>query len=204
MTGGLGGRALRVLLVDNYDSFAYNLAQALRALGATVEVFRNDAIGVDEALARRPDRYVVSPGPCSPAEAGISVELCRRADAPLLGVCLGHQSLVQAFGGRVGRAERVVHGKASPVAHEGSGLFREIPNPFPAARYHSLAALDVPPCFEVTARTADRGELMAVRHRERPLYGVQFHPESYLTPDGGALLRNFLAGPSPQAPPRVS
>ena len=182
----------RVLLVDNYDSFAFNLAQALRVLGAHVLVFRNDAITVDEALARRPDRFVVSPGPCSPDQAGISVELCRRADAPLLGVCLGHQSLVQAFGGRIGRAPRVMHGKASSVAHDGKGLFRGLPNPFQAARYHSLAALEVPPCFEVTARTADLGELMAVRHRERPLYGVQFHPESYLTPEGGTLLGNFL------------
>ena len=184
--------SLRVLLVDNYDSFAFNLAQALRVLGAEVLVCRNDAISVEEALARRPDRFVVSPGPRSPDQAGISVELCRRADAPLLGVCLGHQSLVQAFGGRVGRAPRVVHGKASGIAHDGKGLFRGLSNPFPAARYHSLAALDVPPCFEVTARTADRGELMAVRHRQRPLYGVQFHPESYLTPEGGALLGNFL------------
>jgi anthranilate synthase component 2 len=186
---------LRVLLVDNYDSFAYNLAQALRMLGADVEVFRNDAITVDEALARRPDRFVVSPGPRSPAEAGISVELCRRADAPLLGVCLGHQSLVEAFGGTVGRAPRVMHGKASPVAHDGRGLFRGLPNPFAAARYHSLAALTVPECFEMTARTADRGELMAVRHRLRPLWGVQFHPESYLTHEGGAILRNFLESP---------
>ncbi|MCK6461743.1 MAG: aminodeoxychorismate/anthranilate synthase component II [Planctomycetes bacterium] len=188
--------SLRILLVDNYDSFAYNLAQALRVLGAEVEVFRNDAIGVDDALARRPDRFVVSPGPRSPEEAGISVELCLRADAPLLGVCLGHQSLVRAFGGTVGRAPRVMHGKASPVEHDGRGLFRGIPSPFPAARYHSLAALAVPDCFEVTARTADRGELMAVRHRERPLWGVQFHPESYLTPQGGAILRNFLESPA--------
>lgn len=185
-----------VLLVDNYDSFAYNLAQALRALGASVEVFRNDAIGVDEALERRPDRFVISPGPCSPAEAGISVELCRRADAPLIGVCLGHQALVQAFGGRIGRAPRVMHGKTSPVVHGGEGLFRGVPSPFPAARYHSLAALDVPACFEVLARTDD-GELMAVRHRERPLWGVQFHPESYLTAHGGTLLRNFLESPTP-------
>ncbi len=187
---------LRVVLVDNYDSFAYNLAQGLRVLGADVEVLRNDAITADEALARRPDRFVVSPGPCSPAEAGISVELCRRANAPLLGVCLGHQSLVHAFGGTIGRAARVMHGKASPVAHDGRGLFRGIPNPFPAARYHSLAALAVPDCFEVTARTADRGELMAVRHRDRPLWGVQFHPESYLTPQGGTILRNFLESPA--------
>jgi anthranilate synthase/aminodeoxychorismate synthase-like glutamine amidotransferase len=183
---------VRVLLVDNYDSFAWNLVQALRVLGAEVVVFRNDEITVDEALARAPDRYVISPGPCSPREAGISVDLCRRADAPLLGVCLGHQSLVEAFGGRVGRAPRVMHGKASPIAHDGTGLFRGLLSPFPAARYHSLAALDLPDCFEITARTADRGELMAIRHRERPLFGVQFHPESYLTPAGSALLRNFL------------
>lgn len=187
--------SLRVLLVDNYDSFAYNLAQALRVLGAEVEVLRNDAITVDEALDRRPDRFVVSPGPRSPDEAGISVELCRRARAPLLGVCLGHQSLVRAFGGTVGRALRVMHGKTSPVAHEGRGLFRGLPSPFPAARYHSLAALELPDCFEVDARTADLGELMAVRHRERPLFGVQFHPESFLTPLGGAILGNFLESP---------
>jgi len=187
---------LRVVLVDNYDSFAFNLAQALRVLGAEVLVFRNDAISVDELLGQRADRFVVSPGPCSPAEAGISVELCRRADAPLLGVCLGHQSLVEAFGGRVGRAPRVMHGKTSPIAHEGQGIFRGLGSPFPAARYHSLAALDLPPCFEVTARTADRGELMAVRHRERPLFGVQFHPESYLTPHGGTILANFLESPT--------
>ncbi len=187
----------RVLLIDNYDSFAFNLAQALRVLGAEVEVFRNDAISADEALARKPDRFVVSPGPCSPEEAGISVDLCSRADAPLLGVCLGHQSLVRAFGGKVGRAPRVVHGKASPITHDGKGLFRGLPNPFRAARYHSLAALDVPRCFEVNARTADTGELMAVRHRDRPLYGVQFHPESYLTPEGSAILGNFLESAPP-------
>lgn len=186
---------MRVLLVDNYDSFAYNLVQALRLLGAEVEVRRNDAITVDEALARRPDRFVISPGPCTPDEAGISMELCRRANAPLLGVCLGHQSLVQAFGGRVGRAERIMHGKTSPVRHDGAGIFRGLPQDFPAARYHSLAALEIPAGFEVQARTADRGELMAVRHRSRALFGVQFHPESFLTPAGPLLLRNFLDRP---------
>jgi len=188
--------SLSVLLIDNYDSFTYNLAQAFRVLGADVEVFRNDEITVDEALARRPDRLVVSPGPCSPDVAGISIEVCRRANVPLLGVCLGHQSLVQAFGGRVGRAPRVMHGKASPIAHDGRGIFRGLPSPFPAARYHSLAALEVPACLEVAAQTADRGELMAVRHRELPLHGVQFHPESYLTPLGGAILGNFLESPA--------
>ncbi|MDH3591582.1 MAG: aminodeoxychorismate/anthranilate synthase component II [Planctomycetota bacterium] len=183
---------MRVLLIDNYDSFAYNLVQALRVLGADVEVQRNDALGVDEALARKPDRYVISPGPCTPREAGISVELCRRAPAPLLGVCLGHQCLVAAFGGRIGRAQRVRHGKTSPIAHDGQGVFRGLESPMIAARYHSLIADEVPDCFEVTARTADRSELMGVRHRERPLVGVQFHPESFLTIQGCDLLRNFL------------
>jgi anthranilate synthase/aminodeoxychorismate synthase-like glutamine amidotransferase len=183
---------VRVLLVDNYDSFAYNLVQGLRVLGAEVEVFRNDAIAVDEALARGAERFVVSPGPGTPDEAGVSVDLCRQANAPLLGVCLGHQCLVQAFGGTVGRAERILHGKTSPIRHDGRGLFRGLPGTFPAARYHSLAAVEIPDCFEICARTADRGEPMAVRHRERPLFGLQFHPESFLTERGCDLLRNFL------------
>jgi len=187
---------MRVLLVDNYDSFAYNLVQALRVLGATVEVVRNDAVTVDEAMASAPDRYVISPGPCTPNEAGISVELCRRAPAPLLGVCLGHQSLVQAFGGRIGRAGRVRHGKTSPITHDGRGLFAGLPATFPAARYHSLVATEIPDCFEVSARTADAGEPMAVRHRRHPLFGLQFHPESFLTPRGCDLLRNFLEFPA--------
>jgi len=186
---------VRVLLVDNYDSFAYNLVQAFRVLGAHVEVFRNDAAPVERLLDRRPDRFVISPGPCTPNEAGVSLELCRRAPAPLLGVCLGHQSLAQAFGARIVRAERVMHGKTSPVTHDGRGLFRGLPDPFVAARYHSLVAIDLPSCLEPCAATADWGELMAIRHRERPLHGVQFHPESYLTPCGLDLLRNFLADP---------
>lgn len=183
---------MRVLLVDNYDSFAYNLVQALRVLGADVEVVRNDALDVRAALRRPVDAFVVSPGPCTPDAAGISVELCRQADRPLLGVCLGHQSLVQAYGGVVRRAERVRHGKTSPVAHDGAGLFRGLPSPFDAARYHSLIAADLPDCLLATARTADHGELMAVRHRTEPKAGVQFHPESFLTPHGCDLLRNFL------------
>ncbi|MHC4817408.1 MAG: anthranilate synthase component II [Planctomycetota bacterium] len=183
---------MQVLLIDNYDSFAFNLVQGLRVLGADVEVFRNDAITVGEALARCPDRLVVSPGPRGPDQAGISVELCRRANVPLLGVCLGHQSLVQAFGGRIGRAERILHGKTSPIRHDGRGLFRGLPETFPAARYHSLMPIEIPDCFEVTARTADCGEPMAVTHRERPLYGLQFHPESFLTERGCDLLQNFL------------
>ncbi len=183
---------MRLLLIDNYDSFAHNLVQGFRVLGAEVEVFRNDAITVDEALARRPDRFVISPGPRGPDQAGISVELCRRANAPLLGVCLGHQSLVRAFGGRIGRAERILHGKTSPIRHDGRGLFRGLPETFQAARYHSLVAVEIPECFEITARTADRDEPMAVTHREKPLYGLQFHPESFLTERGCDLLQNFL------------
>ena len=188
---------MRVVLIDNYDSFAFNLVQALRVLGASVEVHRNDALPVDEVLALGADRYVVSPGPCTPRQAGISVELCRRAEAPLLGVCLGHQALVEAFGGDVGRAARVRHGKTSPIVHDGTGVLRGLPSPFPAARYHSLIATRVPDVLEVCAWTENAREPMAVRHRDRPLFGVQFHPESYLTPRGCDLLRNFLESPAP-------
>jgi len=188
---------VRVVLIDNYDSFAFNLVQALRVLGATVEVIRNDARTADEVLALRADRYVVSPGPCTPGQAGISVELCRRTEAPLLGVCLGHQALVEAFGGTVDRAERVRHGKTSPIAHDGTGILRGLPSPFSAARYHSLIATVLPPDLLLCAWTGDAREPMAVRHRDRPLYGVQFHPESYLTPRGCDLLRNFLESPAP-------
>ena len=189
---------MRVLLIDNYDSFAYNLVQALRMLGAVVEVHRNDALTVDEALARKPDRIVVSPGPCTPDEAGISVELCRRTRAPLLGVCLGHQCLVAAFGGRIGRAARVRHGKTSPIHHRGQGVFRGLSQPFEATRYHSLVVErdSLPDCLEITAwtRTEDGGidEIMGLRHRELAVEGVQFHPESILTAHGHGLLRNFL------------
>lgn len=183
---------MRVLLIDNYDSFAYNLVQALRVLGATVDVIRNDVVEADEAIRREADCLVISPGPCTPKEAGISVDLCRRARVPVLGVCLGHQCLVVAFGGTVGRAGRVVHGKTSQVRHSGSGLFTGTPDPLTVARYHSLIATRIPDCFELTAQTADQAEPMAVRHKTRPLFGVQFHPESFLTPDGPILLRNFL------------
>jgi anthranilate synthase/aminodeoxychorismate synthase-like glutamine amidotransferase len=186
---------MRVLLVDNYDSFAYNLVQALRLLGATVEVFRNDQIDVAEVLARGPDRIVISPGPRSPADAGISVELAARCDVPLLGVCLGHQSLVAAFGGEIGRAERILHGKTCQVRHDGRGLFRGLPNPIVAARYHSLIPVRIPDCFEICAHSVEWSEPMAVRHRERPLFGLQFHPESFLTPEGPQLLANFLEFP---------
>jgi anthranilate synthase/aminodeoxychorismate synthase-like glutamine amidotransferase len=185
---------MRVLMVDNYDSFTYNLVQYLGELGAEVEAVRNDAARVDELLERDWDRAVVSPGPCTPHEAGISVEVMRRlpeAGVPTLGVCLGHQSLAQAFGGTVVR-HVPVHGKATEVAHDGAGLFAGLPDPLTVGRYHSLVVdPHLPDCLEETARGG--GVLMAMRHRELPALGVQFHPESVLTPDGKALLRNFLA-----------
>ena len=188
---------MRVLLIDNYDSFAYNLVQALRVLGAQVEVHRNDALTARQAADVAADRIVISPGPGTPDDAGVSVELCRLARVPLLGVCLGHQCLVAAFGGEVGRAERVRHGKTSPITHDGKGWLKGLPSTFVAARYHSLVATKVTRELAVCARTADRGELMAVRHAERPMMGVQFHPESFLTPEGPHLLRNFLESPVP-------
>jgi anthranilate synthase/aminodeoxychorismate synthase-like glutamine amidotransferase len=184
----------RVLMVDNYDSFTYNLVQYLGELGADLEVVRNDAATVDELLGRRYDRVVVSPGPCTPNEAGISVEVMRRfpeAGVPSLGVCLGHQSLGQAFGGSVIR-HLPVHGKTTEIEHDGEGLFAGLPNPLQVARYHSLVVDDdLPDELEPTARGG--GVLMAMRHRELPALGVQFHPESVLTPDGKRLLANFLA-----------
>ena len=186
---------MKVLLLDNYDSFTYNLYQYLGELGAEVTVFRNDEIGVVEALARRPDRIVISPGPGNPDQAGISLELIRRTpeDLPLLGVCLGHQALGQAFGGRVVRAPSLMHGKTSEVHHDGRGLFASLPQPFTATRYHSLvvARESVPDRLEVSAWTDD-GIVMGLRHRSRRLEGVQFHPESILTTAGKDLLRNFL------------
>jgi anthranilate synthase/aminodeoxychorismate synthase-like glutamine amidotransferase len=185
---------MRVLVIDNYDSFTYNLVQYLGELGAELEVVRNDRAGVDELLARRPDRVVVSPGPCTPHEAGISVEVMRRfpeAGVRTLGVCLGHQSLAQAFGGRVVRHEPV-HGKATVIEHDGRSLFAGLESPLTVGRYHSLVVdPDLPDCLE---RTANGGDVvMGVRHRELPAEGVQFHPESVLTPQGKRLLANFLA-----------
>jgi anthranilate synthase/aminodeoxychorismate synthase-like glutamine amidotransferase len=181
-------------MVDNYDSFTYNLVQYLGELGAEVEAVRNDAAAVDALLAGDWDRVVVSPGPCTPHEAGISVEVMRRfpeAGVPTLGVCLGHQSLAQAFGGSVIR-HVPVHGKATEISHDGSGLFAGLPDPLTVGRYHSLVVDPaLPDCLEETARGG--GVLMAMRHRELPALGVQFHPESVLTPDGKTLLRNFLA-----------
>ena len=184
-----------ILLIDNYDSFTYNLAHLFGALGVEVKVVRNDEIDVDEAERLAPSHLVVSPGPGRPADAGISVELVRRLGGltPTLGVCLGHQAIVEAFGGEVGYAKELLHGKASPVKHGGTGLFTDLPEPFDAGRYHSLAATRLPHVLEPTAYAED-GEVMAVRHRTLPVVGVQFHPESVLTPDGPTLARNFLEG----------
>ena len=182
-----------ILLVDNYDSFTYNLAHLFGELGAEVVVHRNDAIDADEAEALAPSHLVVSPGPGRPQDAGATVEIVRRLapTTPTLGVCLGHQAIVEAFGGSIGQAKRLMHGKASPIEHDGRGLFRGLPEQFEAGRYHSLAATRVPDELEVAATAAD-GEIMAVRHRELPVHGVQFHPESVLTPVGPQLIRNFL------------
>ena len=184
---------MKVLVIDNYDSFTYNLVHLFEQLGAEVRVFRNDAISVDEAEQLAPSHVVVSPGPGRPADAGISVELIRRLgpSVPTLGVCLGHQAIVEAFGGEVGQARALLHGKASSVEHDGKGVFEGLPQGLDAGRYHSLAATRVPEELEISARTPD-GEVMGVRHRELPIEGVQFHPESVLTPLGPDLLRNFL------------
>ena len=182
-----------ILLIDNYDSFTYNLAHLFGELGAEVVVRRNDAIDPDEAERLAPSHLVISPGPGRPAEAGVSVEVVRRLSkrVPTLGVCLGHQAIVEAFGGEVGQAKRLVHGKASEIRHDGRGLFRGLPERFDAGRYHSLAVTRVPDCLEVSATCSD-DEVMAVRHAELPVDGVQFHPESVLTPVGPELARNFL------------
>jgi anthranilate synthase/aminodeoxychorismate synthase-like glutamine amidotransferase len=190
---------MRVLMIDNYDSFTYNLVQFLGELGAELEVVRNDKASVDDLLDRQPDRVVVSPGPCTPNEAGISLEVVRRfpeAGIPLLGVCLGHQALAQAFGGDVIRHEPI-HGKTTTIEHDGRTIFEGLPSPLTAGRYHSLVVdpSTLPDCFEVSARGG--GVLMAIRHRELPAEGVQFHPESVLTDEGMALLSNFLAGSVP-------
>jgi anthranilate synthase component II len=182
-----------ILLVDNYDSFTYNLAHLFGELGAEVTVRRNDAIDVEEAERLGPTHLVLSPGPGRPGDAGVTVELVRRLGprVPTLGVCLGHQAIVEAFGGEIGAARRLVHGKASPVRHDGRGIFTGLPEEFDAGRYHSLAATWVPAELEVSATCAD-DEVMAVRHCELPVDGVQFHPESVLTPVGRDLARNFL------------
>jgi anthranilate synthase/aminodeoxychorismate synthase-like glutamine amidotransferase len=190
-----------ILVLDNYDSFTYNLVQYLGELGARMRVARNDALSADDVEALAPEGIVISPGPGNPDGAGISLELIRRfhARVPILGVCLGHQAIGQAFGGRVARAQRQMHGKTSPITHDGHGVFRGLPPGFEATRYHSLVVLEagLPADLEITAR-ADDGEIMGLRHRRYPVEGVQFHPESILTSQGKALLANFLAlAPAP-------
>jgi anthranilate synthase/aminodeoxychorismate synthase-like glutamine amidotransferase len=184
-----------LLVIDNYDSFTYNLVQYLGELGQEVRVFRNDAVTVDEIADLKPDRIVISPGPCTPKEAGISVETITRlaGTIPILGVCLGHQSIGEAFGGEVVRAARLMHGKTSLIRHDGKTIFRSLPNPFEATRYHSLIVRrdTLPACLEISAETAE-GEIMGLRHRTLSVEGVQFHPESILTRPGMDLLRNFL------------
>jgi len=186
-----------LLMIDNYDSFTYNLVQYLGELGADVHVYRNDALTLEQVAAWEPEKIVISPGPCTPDQAGISVPLVQRfaGRIPILGVCLGHQAIGQAFGGRIVRAQRVMHGKVSAVTHDGGGVFGDVPSPLTATRYHSLAIerATMPACLAITA-TADDGEVMGVRHREWPVEGVQFHPEAILTEHGHALLRNFLEG----------
>jgi anthranilate synthase/aminodeoxychorismate synthase-like glutamine amidotransferase len=185
----------RILLIDNYDSFTYNLVQAFLMLGAEVDVHRNDAIGVEAALNQAHTHLVISPGPGAPRDAGVSMAMIRAfaGRIPILGVCLGHQSLVEVFGGQVVRAPRLMHGKVSPVEHDGKGVFSGMPQNFPAGRYHSLIAepASVPAILEVTAHTQE-GEIMGVRHRSLPIEGVQFHPESVLTPEGPVMMGNFL------------
>ena len=189
-----------LLMIDNYDSFTFNLVQYLQELGAEVRVERNDALSVAEIEALAPDKIVISPGPCTPNEAGVSLDVLRELGPriPVFGVCLGYQALGQVYGGRVVRAGRIMHGKTSPIHHEGKGVFAGLPTPFEATRYHSLVVeqTSVPDCLEVTAWTEnDDGsveELMGLRHREHPVEGVQFHPESILTQHGHALLKNFL------------
>jgi anthranilate synthase component II len=189
-----------ILVIDNYDSFTYNLVQYLGELGQEIVVHRNDAITLDQIAALRPDHLLISPGPCSPAEAGVSVEVIQRfaGEIPILGVCLGHQSIGHAFGGNIIRAQRLMHGKTSQIHHENIGVFADLPNDFSAIRYHSLVIerASLPECLEVTA-TSEDGEIMGVRHKTLPIEGVQFHPESVLTEHGHALLRNFLAPPAP-------
>lgn len=184
-----------ILMIDNYDSFTYNLVQYLGELGSDVRVFRNDQLTVDDVADMRPDAIVISPGPCTPNEAGISVDLIARlgGDIPVLGVCLGHQSIGQAYGGAIVRARSLMHGKTSAIYHTGQGVFQGLPNPFTATRYHSLVIerSSLPACLDITAWTED-DEIMGVRHRTLPVEGVQFHPESILTEHGHDLLGNFV------------
>lgn len=184
-----------ILIIDNFDSFTYNLVQYLGEMGEELNIYRNNAVTLDAIDAMQPDRIVISPGPCTPKEAGISVDVIKRfgGQIPILGVCLGHQSIGYAFGGEIVRADRLMHGKTSQIHHDGKGVFKGMPNPFEAIRYHSLLIKrdTMPSCLEITAET-DIGEVMGVRHKELDIEGVQFHPESILTQEGKTLLRNFL------------
>jgi len=184
-----------LLMIDNYDSFTYNLVQYFGELGEDVRVFRNDQITLEQIDALDPDHICVSPGPCSPAEAGISIDVIKRyaGKKPILGVCLGHQAIGAAFGGKIVRAKEIMHGKVSQITHTNSDVFKDIPSPFTVIRYHSLAIerATIPDCLQITAHTPD-GEIMGVRHKTMPIYGVQFHPESILTEHGHAMLKNFL------------
>lgn len=185
-----------ILMVDNYDSFTWNLVQYLAMLGADVRVKRNDTISVSDIETLRPDAIVISPGPCTPNDAGISLDVVRHFSGrlPLLGVCLGHQSIAQAFGATITHAGRIMHGKTSPVDHDNTGVFKGLPSPFEATRYHSLVAQadTLPDCLRVSARAADDGEIMGLSHKEHPTWGIQFHPESILTVEGMNLLQNFM------------
>ena len=184
-----------ILVIDNYDSFTFNLVQYLGELGAEMQVFRNDKITVAEAVALNPEKVLVSPGPCTPKEAGVSCDIIRAFGPrlPVFGVCLGHQAIGDVYGGNVIRADRLMHGKTSPMIHEGKSVFKGLPSPFDATRYHSLIIerSTIPDCLEITAWTAE-GEIMGVQHKEHPVHGVQFHPESILTLEGKKLLQNFL------------
>jgi anthranilate synthase/aminodeoxychorismate synthase-like glutamine amidotransferase len=184
-----------VLMIDNYDSFTYNLVQYLGQLGQEVEVFRNDKITIDEIRKLKPDSIFLSPGPCTPKEAGITIDVIREfhASTPLMGVCLGHQAIGYAFGGRIVRAGRLMHGKTSPILNDGKTIFKGLPNPFTAGRYHSLLVerTTLPSCLEISAET-EEGEIMGLRHKEFCLEGIQFHPESILTPHGKRIIKNFL------------
>jgi len=187
-----------IVMIDNYDSFTYNLVQRIGEIdpGIETKVFRNDKITIDEIEALRADRIIISPGPCTPLQAGISADVARHfaGKVPILGVCLGHQCIAYAFGAKIIRADRLMHGKTSRIEHDGKTIFSDIENPFTATRYHSLAIDEstVPSEFEITARTVDRRELMGLRHKKLPIEGVQFHPESFLTEVGHGILRNFL------------
>lgn len=188
-----------IVMIDNYDSFTYNLVQYLGEMGHELHVFRSDQVSVAQVEEMSPDHLVISPGPCTPNEAGISVELIQRmaGRVPILGVCLGHQAIGQAYGGEIVRAARLMHGKTSPILHSGTGVFSHLPSPFEATRYHSLIVRrdTLPGCLEITAETAE-GEIMGMRHRDLPIEGVQFHPESILTEHGKELLHNFVEGRS--------